>query len=235
MPKPDLMKTAGILVAGGSGQRFGERKQFRFLGGVPLYMHSLETLAIHPSLDEIVVVVPEDMVDQITEYLDLTFDHKAMTVVAGGERRQDSVLAGIHALKHSPELVCIHDAARPFLTREMITETINSCVFHDGAIAALPARDTVKEVETGGHHIQRTLDRDTIWLAQTPQTYHRQILENALVNTETAVTDEAALLESKGYRIAVVEGSLRNLKITTPEDWKLAEAWVHLEEKSNVR
>lgn len=223
---PSKFTVGFILAAGGSGSRFGEPKQFKSLKGKPLFTYSLDVILTIPELTEIVVVVPDEFLDKTTSILGDKYDDNKIRVVPGGRRRQDSVLQGLEALSNSVDIVSIHDAARPFLARSMVEETVEKCKEIDGAIVALEARDTIKEVELGRHHILRTLDRSTLWLAQTPQTFHRNKLEAVMQRAqhdEIVGTDEASLMEASGYRIAVVPGSLQNIKITTPEDWALAE------------
>ena len=140
--------------------------------------------------------------------------------MVGGARRQDSVLNGCLALSENVEIIAVHDAARPFVTPELISATIAGCNEADGCIAALPSKDTVKEVSE--NNIHRTIDRDSIWLAQTPQTFHKDILINAL-QQDMVATDEASMVEATGGTVLVTEGFVGNFKITNSEDWRLAE------------
>ena len=217
-------KIGAVIVAAGSGLRFGERKQIRKLGPKPLYLYSLQSFVDCKLIDEIVLVVPKDLLKTISsEAIKL---NKSIKIVEGGKLRQDSVLAGLNTLSVDCEIVCIHDAARPFVSNALIKKTINVCNNFDGAIAALPSRDTVKEVQAKDVRINKTIPRETIWLAQTPQTFHTKQLINALLyahENKIVVTDESTLLESLNYSIAVGEGSVNNFKITTQDDWKLAE------------
>jgi len=219
-------KVGVILPAAGAGLRFGEPKQFKTLGKRPLLFHSLIPFLHSPLISEIVVVVPHDTVRQVQREIHSFTRSKPVTVVAGGARRQDSVFAGVKALSADIELVVIHDAVRPFITEQMIAVTIDACDRWDGAIVALPARDTIKQVEPETGWIQNTLDRQTIWQAQTPQTFRRHPLTRALETAEQEEitgTDEACLLDRLGYSVKVVAGSPTNIKITTPEDWIFAE------------
>ncbi len=213
-----------IIVAAGSGLRFGERKQFKKLGIKPLYLYSLQKFIDCNSVSEVVLVVPGDLQSTISnEVSTLSFQ---INVVEGGKLRQDSVLAGMEGLSDNCDIVCVHDAARPFVTIDLIQKAINACENNDGAVVAIPSHDTVKEVIANNYRIKRTIPRETIWLAQTPQTFHRSQLKKALLyarDSEIQVTDEATLLESLEYSIVVVEGKEDNFKITTSKDWKLAE------------
>ena len=217
-------KIGAIIVAAGSGLRFGERKQFKKLGTKPLYLYSLQKFIDCNSIDEIVLVVPKDLRNTIsTEVSKL---NPRINVVEGGKLRQDSVLAGIEGLSANCDIICVHDAARPFVSVDLIQKTISACENNDGAVAAIPSNDTVKEIIINNKKIKRTIPRETIWLAQTPQAFHRSRLKKALLDAKknkTQVTDEATLLESLECTIVVVEGSGDNFKITTSNDWKLAE------------
>ena len=216
-------KIGAVIVAAGSGLRFGERKQFKELKNKPLYQYSLEQFLNTDIVSEIALVVPEDLTKNISQIVSNI--NKTVKVVAGGELRQDSVLNGVNALNEECELISVHDAARPFVTSQTIINTIEACAEFDGAIAAIPASDTIKEVDTN-NKIKKTIPRETVWLAQTPQVFHRGKLLQALAYAKTnniAVTDEATLLESLDFSVTVVEGDVNNFKITTPSDWSVAE------------
>lgn len=214
-----------VIVAAGSGLRFGERKQFKKLGTKPLYLYSLQRFMDCDLIDEIVLVIPDDLLKTIfNEVAKLNFQIK---VVAGGKLRQDSVFSGVNVLSKQCEIVCVHDAARPFVSVDLIERAIIACEKNDGAVAAMPSQDTVKEVNINNNRIKRTIPRKMIWLAQTPQVFHRGQLVEALSyakENKIKVTDESTLLESLNYSIVVVEGNTENFKITTKNDWKLAES-----------
>ncbi len=217
-------KIGAIIVAAGSGLRFGERKQFKKLGTKPLYLYSLQKFVDCNLIDEIVLVVPKGLQGTISS--EASKQSSQINVIEGGKLRQDSVLAGIEGLSVNCDIICVHDAARPFVSVNLIQKTIKACECNDGAVAAIPSNDTVKEININNNHIKRTISRETIWLAQTPQAFHRSQLKKALLyakENKTQVTDEATLLESSEYTIVVVEGSSDNFKITTSNDWKLAE------------
>jgi len=166
------------------------------------------------------VVVPEENLELVSRELASFTSAKSVKAVSGGSRRQDSVLNGCLALSDDIEMIAVHDAARPFVTPELISATIAGCKGADGCISALPSKDTVKKVKN--NQIQSTVDRKTVWLAQTPQTFHKDILINALKQNMEA-TDEASMVEALGGKVVVTEGLAGNFKITTNEDWKLAE------------
>jgi len=217
-------KIGAVIVAAGSGLRFGERKQFKKLKNKPLYLYSLEKFVDSVSINEIALVVPQDLTDAVAE--EVSSFKKPINVVAGGELRQDSVMEGVRALTHECDTVCIHDAARPFITKPIIKNAVETAIENDGAVVSIPSNDTVKEIVKNTNRIKRTIPREIVWLAQTPQVFHRDKLLQALADANTnniTVTDESTLMESLDFSISVVQGSPRNFKVTTQEDWKFAE------------
>jgi len=220
------LKTGAVIAAAGSGDRFGEKKQFKIFQKRALLFHTLKPFLECSDVFEIAVVVPEENLDLASRELKSFTSAKPVRAVAGGVRRQDSVLNGCLALSDDVEIISVHDAARPFVTSKLISATIGGCRNADGCIAALPSKDTVKKVEN--NQIQSTLDRNTIWLAQTPQTFHKDILIKAL-QQDMEATDEASMVEAVGGKVIVTEGNLENFKITTNEDWKLAEGMLSLD------
>ena len=218
------MKVSAIIPAAGSGERFGEEKQFKLLSGRPLFFHTLKLFLQSDYIDEIIVAVPSANVDSTHRDVLSMSVGKPVKVVAGGTRRQDSVKNGIDVSDSDSTLVCIHDAARPFVTEDLIQRSISACEFADGAIVGIPSKDTVKFSENG--LVKETLDREKIWLAQTPQCFHKNKLLQALYYAETenlTGTDESALMEAMGFSIKLVEGDSNNFKITTKDDWIRAE------------
>jgi len=216
-------KAGAVIVGAGMGVRFGEKKQFKLLGSRPLLFHTLSSFLECSAIIEIVVVIPEEDVFNTSRELASFTSAKPVKTVTGGTRRQDSVLNGCRALSDDVNIIAVHDAARPFVTPELISSTINGCKDADGCIAALSSKDTVKHVINS--QIQKTLDRSAIWLAQTPQTFHKDILIKAL-QQDMEATDEASMVEVAGGSVAVTEGLAENFKITTSEDWQLAEMLV---------
>ena len=218
------MKVSAIIPAAGSGERFGEEKQFKLFSGRPLLFHTLKLFFQSDYIDEIIVAVPSANVDSTHRDVLSMSAGKPVKVVAGGTRRQDSVKNGIDVSDSDSTLVCVHDAARPFVTEDLIQRSISACEFADGAIVGIPSKDTVKFSENG--LVKETLDREKIWLAQTPQCFHKNKLLQALYYAETenlTGTDESALMEAMGFSIKLVEGDSNNFKITTKDDWIRAE------------
>lgn len=222
-------RVVALVPAAGLGLRMGgsTRKQFRLLGGVPLVVHSLRVLQASSVVDAVILAVPQvDLAycqSEIVEALGFT---KVIKVVAGGHERQDSVRNALAVVDERVEIVIVHDAVRPFLTEAMLTEVVKAAREKGAAIIALPMRDTVKEVGSD-HLIERTVDRRPLWLAQTPQAFRRDWLQEAHRNAQVqgvAATDDAYLLEWMGRPVKVVEGSGENIKITRPEDLVIGEA-----------
>mgnify|MGYP003958397795 FL=1 len=219
------MKITAVIPAAGSGKRFGENKQLKILGDRPLVFHTLKPFIDSELINEIVVVAPKNDVQQLSRELKSMISVKSVMVVAGGNTRQKSVFNGLKAASDSSELICVHDAVRPFVTKELIEKAVNACSEHDGVIVAQSSTDTIKKVMDD--QIMGTLPRETIWRAQTPQVFSKSALQEALKMAEDENiqgTDEASLLERIGYQVGFVEGSSLNIKITTEEDWVFAEA-----------
>jgi 2-C-methyl-D-erythritol 4-phosphate cytidylyltransferase/2-C-methyl-D-erythritol 2,4-cyclodiphosphate synthase len=215
--------TAAIVAAGGRGQRFGAGlpKQFVDLGGQSVLATTIRALRASDRIDEIVVAVPAEYVEsEVAAWIGST---KPVSVVAGGARRQDSVANAFGEVSANAELIVIHDAARPFVTADLIARTLDAAQAHGAAIAAIPVRDTVKQTGDptgdGSRAIRATIPRDTIFLAQTPQAFRRDVLARAIQEGQSIdATDEAMLVERLGLPVHVVPGDPRNIKITTPED-----------------
>lgn len=226
------MHVAAIIAAGGRGVRFGagRPKQFLEIGGRSILELSVAALAASDRIQEIVVALPEEHVDAGSKALRSTIG-RPVTVVAGGARRQDSVANAFAKTSKESDIVIIHDAARPFVTREVIARAIDGARQHGAAVAAMGVRDTVKQADAAGADgsrlIRTTIPRDSVFLAQTPQAFRRDILARALdEGKEVDATDEAMLVERLGVPVHVVEGDARNIKITTPEDLAAAKAAV---------
>jgi 2-C-methyl-D-erythritol 4-phosphate cytidylyltransferase len=225
-----------IIPAGGQGRRMqatGQIKQFLELAGAPIIIHTLTQFQQCPAIDAIQVVLPAAEIAR-GYFPDLAASYgitKALPPIIGGSERQASVYCGLAAIAQSalaPRYVAIHDAVRPFITPAMIAETIAAAQQFDGALCALAAVDTVKQVAAG--IIQQTFPRSEIYLAQTPQTFAFPVIWQAhqrAVAENFLATDDAMLVEHYGGRVAVVAGSPDNIKITRPEDLAWAEFLLH--------
>ncbi len=221
-----MVIAAAIIPAAGSGRRMGldYPKQFHLLAGAPVLVHTLRPFVNSPSIDRIVVVVPEERVDSTRQLLlDYAFNESTVQVTAGGRRRQDSVRNGLHALSGDVDVVLVHDGARPLVEVDLIERCCRAAAKFGAAIAAVPVKDTLKK---GGpdQSILHTVDRENLWQAQTPQAVQVSLLQRAYQAAgDRDVTDEASLLELAGIPVQLVEGSETNLKITRPDDLIIAE------------
>ncbi len=222
-------RAVALVPAAGRGHRMGSSvpKQFLELGGLPLVLHSLRVLEASPSIVEIILAVPE--ADR--EYcLNKVIHHhglkKVTKVVPGGSQRQDSVRHALAAATEEMELVLVHDAVRPFLTPEMVEKVLRRAEEVGAALIAIQMRDTVKRVGPD-QLVKETVDRQGLWLAQTPQAFRASLLREVHRKAQLEgvhATDDAQLMERFGHPVAVVEGSGQNIKVTRPEDLAIGEA-----------
>lgn len=218
-----------IIVAGGSGSRMKTpvRKQYLKLDGVPLVSHTLMAFDRSPDLDKIVLVVPENDLEwcQAAIVGPLSLDHDVQ-LLAGGRRRQESVLNGLSAVNAFDGTVMIHDGVRPFVRPSLMTDCLAGVKTTGACIPVIPATDTLKQVDKNGL-IVSTLDRRQVRLAQTPQTFSIDLIRRAhqlAWQRGFAATDDASVAEFAGERVAVVPGDRDNIKITTVQDLAFARA-----------
>ena len=217
---------AVIVPAAGSGRRMGGvHKQFLEVGGEPLLAVTLRPFLDHPRVRWIVVAVPAAELAAPPGWF-AGFDGR-VTFVAGGPERGSSVLAALAHVPAEAEVVVVHDAARPLVTRALIDRTLDAVAAGQGAVAAIPVGDTIKQVGSG-RRIVKTPDRSDLWRAQTPQAFPRALLADAYHSAELMghldATDDAALVERHGGHVVVVDGDPDNIKVTTPGDIVIAEA-----------
>ena len=202
-------------------------KQFQALRGKPILHYTLRTLQESGLIDSLTLVVPEkECVGARADWLGRPPVVKQ--VVVGGEKRQDSVYNGYQAIPSDTDIVLVHDGVRPFLSKEMIRETIEVAGKFGAAITAIPVNDTIKRVDASGK-VEGTVDRDRLWRIQTPQAFRFDLLGEAFRKAQADSfygTDEGALIEYLGQEVRIVDGSEWNLKITRPEDLVLGESIV---------
>ncbi len=217
---PDL---AVILAGAGEGRRMGDRgpKALLEVGGTTLLERVASTFLAHSAVGEVVAAVPERLVSEAQSRLDALPNPRGARVsaIAGGATRQESVRLGIGALKRSLAYIAVHDVARALVDATLISRVLEAARSTGAAIPALPLRDTVKEVDRG--RIVRTIPRDRLQGAQTPQIFARDILARAHARpaeTDAGATDDAWLVEAAGVPVAVVPGDPSNLKLTEPSD-----------------
>jgi 2-C-methyl-D-erythritol 4-phosphate cytidylyltransferase/2-C-methyl-D-erythritol 2,4-cyclodiphosphate synthase len=215
------MHVTAIIAAAGVGRRLGTAvpKQLLELGGRTILERSIAAFADHPRVQDVIVVLPRDIASAPPAWLQR---RRNVRVLEGGERRQDSVANAVDAVKEVTDVVLVHDAARPFVTADLISDSIDAAVTHGAAIVAQPVSDTVKRARAGsaGARVVETLPREAIFLAQTPQAFRREVLREAVAlgRSGIAATDEAALAEQAGHVVHIVPGTADNVKITTPDD-----------------
>lgn len=220
---------SAIIVAAGSGKRFGGKtpKQFLEILGKPLVIHTIQRFQSCPEIDEIILVLPAAENARFREIAGKYGLKKISEIVDGGETRAESVWKGLSAIRAATaEIVAVHDGARPLVSIEEISETVKKAREAGAACLVSTVTDTIKEIENG--KIVRTIDRSTLRRALTPQCFRYEILKRAFENADSSATasatDECFLVEKLGQKIAVVEGSARNIKITHAEDLLLAES-----------
>ena len=215
-----------VIVAAGAGVRAGpgEPKQFRPILGVPMLLRALRPFTSHPAVRQVVVAVPAGFDARPPEWLAKLVGER-LALVAGGATRAQSVHAGLRELPPGAAVVLVHDGARPFVSRATIDAVLVKARAGVGAVAAIPISDTVKDVEQD--RITKTVARNRLWRAQTPQGFPRAMIERAyaaLANGDAGPTDDAELCERAGFPVEVVPDSPYNLKVTTADDFRIAEA-----------
>jgi 2-C-methyl-D-erythritol 4-phosphate cytidylyltransferase/2-C-methyl-D-erythritol 2,4-cyclodiphosphate synthase len=233
------MFVSAILAAAGRGTRLGAAmpKQMLTLGDRTILQHSFTVVDNHEQIDEIVIALPPDLAWSPPPYL--VSSKKPVRIVDGGDRRQDSVAKAFAQVSKSATVIVIHDAARPFATADLFSRVIEAAARGGAAIAAVPASDTVKEATAapGIRVVARTMPRESMYLAQTPQAFSREVLEEAISlghEALTTATDEASLAEQAGHPVALVDGESTNIKITTEHDLTVSRALLGLRDVGGV-
>jgi 2-C-methyl-D-erythritol 4-phosphate cytidylyltransferase len=217
--------TGVVIVAAGSGKRMGgdRNKLWLPLAGTPILAHTVRLFATHPEISEVVLVVSER--DEADVQAWLAGESYAVTVTRGGAERQDSVRLGLAALSDNCSYVLVHDAARPFVTREQISGIIRQVRQDEATIMAVPVKDTIKVVGATGV-VESTPARESLWAVQTPQAFRLSLLREAhqaALKSGRIGTDDAMLVEWMGHPVTVMQGHYENIKITTPDDLWLGE------------
>ena len=222
----------GIIVAAGKSERMGTDidKAFLSLGTKPVVVYPLLAFEKCRDIDEVILVVRKERIDAARQVVRMFGCNKVKKVIAGGALRQQSVINGLAEANDEVDIVVVHDGARPCVTSELISQTINSAKQYGSGVAATKITDTVKSVEKG-MIISGTVDRTKLWLVQTPQAFKKNLLQKAFAHVEKKkikVTDEASAVElvSTGVRLVVAGSS--NIKITSPNDLTLAAALMRL-------
>ncbi|MCQ2455946.1 MAG: 2-C-methyl-D-erythritol 4-phosphate cytidylyltransferase [Clostridia bacterium] len=218
-------RTTALILAAGSGTRFGERKQFTEILGVPVLLRTALTFDACPLIDEVIVVTGEEDITSCREMLEGRIG-KLTKVVAGGATRQESAMAGLEEVDPKSDFIAIHDAARCLVTVDVIEKVLHEAYETGAAAAAEKAVDTVKFADGNGV-ITETIDRDHVWLMKTPQIFDANMYRAAVYSAykdKVPVTDDCMLVERLGFRIKAVDCGRENIKITYAEDKIIAEA-----------
>ncbi len=223
-----MSKVTALIPAAGMGRRMGRAlaKQFLPLGDKPMLAHTLLSFQRASEIDEIIPILSqEDMESCLRDVIEQYHITKVKTLVVGGKERQDSVMNGLQKLEKDASIVLVHDGVRPFVTHEMIKESIDLARKGQCVVVGVPLKDTVKQVDDK-LMVRNTLERSRLWAIQTPQTFPVKILKRAYEEAckhNVSGTDDAMLVERSGGKVHVIMGSYENIKITTPEDLILAE------------
>jgi 2-C-methyl-D-erythritol 4-phosphate cytidylyltransferase len=254
LKKPFLYTmTTVIIVAAGKGTRMGARslpKQFLTIEGVPILGHTLKRFDSFDAINQIVLVTRHENRVACQHIIEECGIQKITAIIEGGKERQDSVFKGLQHVTPQTEIVLIHDAVRMFITRELVEHSIRDARQYGASILAVPVKDTIKQAgpvptrpiqETQGapeiqeaFMVTKTLDRETLWQVQTPQTFQYHLIREIYQKAQSAGiygTDDAMLAEYFGYPVKIVPGSYRNIKITTPDDLLIARAFLARESR----
>jgi 2-C-methyl-D-erythritol 4-phosphate cytidylyltransferase len=223
------MKNFAIIAAAGNGERFCDSKSKMLvpLLDKPLLSYTLEKFEESEKIDEVILVIRSQDRNLIEKEIFKRKNYiKVKTITTGGSTRQESVYNGLKAIKEEDGIVCIHDGARPLLKKWMIDETIKMVPLFDGIVLAVPIVETVKKINIAEMLVEKTVNREMLWIAQTPQTFRLEKIKKyyqKAMEENIQVTDDSTLLEYYGGKVAIVRGSEDNIKITTKVDLLLAE------------
>jgi 2-C-methyl-D-erythritol 4-phosphate cytidylyltransferase len=215
-------------------------KVLLLLKGVPVIVRTLQVFENDPACAGIVLVVRKDEISQFRKLTDTFGMNKIMAFAAGGSERQESVQNGLNVLKargtRQDSVILIHDGARPFIAQDKIAAVAEAAAGQSAALLAVPVKDTIKQAR--GNNVEKTLERKTLWAAQTPQAFRFSVILRAHeqgCKDRYQATDDASLVEHLGVPVTLVKGSYRNIKLTSPEDMIIAEKFIEEEETENAR
>ena len=226
--KKEKPSCSAVIVAAGSSQRMGSDKIMMKLGAMPVLARTVLAFENNEYVDEIIIVTKTEKLEEIADMCFKNGLHKVKQVVSGGATRMESALAGVSACRHGAELIAIHDGARPLVSQELITRTIEAAKAYRAAVPAVASTDTLKIVDERGF-ITGTLDRSVTRRVQTPQVFEADLIKGALtkaVEKNLTLTDDCSAMDMMGVKTITVEGEPTNIKITTPEDMVTAKAIV---------
>ncbi len=214
-----------VVVAAGNSVRMGKDKLFLQLDGIPVLARTLAAIDASAAVDEIVLVTQEDKFEAAAKMKERYDIRKLSKIVAGGNTRTESALAGVSETDPRAKIICIHDAVRPFVTDGILADVVHYAVLYQAAAPAVPVKDTIKQARDGA--VVSTPDRSELFAVQTPQAFQADIIKAALtaaVKGGVSYTDDCAAVEALGVRAYLSRGSEDNIKITTPADIHVAEA-----------
>jgi 2-C-methyl-D-erythritol 4-phosphate cytidylyltransferase len=221
---------SAVVVAAGRSQRMGFDKLLTPLAGRPLLLHTIDRLLETQLPAEVVLVIRPGSEAEMSAVIEPLRERGTIRLVPGGAQRQDSVRAGLQAVSASSEYVLVHDAARPFVTKELIDVVLAAAKLSGAAVCGAPCSDSLKEVGEDGL-VSKTIDRSQLWSVQTPQIFRTKLLKDAYqaaLKSGEIFTDDTAVVERTGHPVRIVLYNGINLKVTTPSDWKLAESFLYL-------
>jgi 2-C-methyl-D-erythritol 4-phosphate cytidylyltransferase len=210
-----------IIAAGGSGTRYGDNnKLMEIIDGVPVFIHTVKTLYKSCLPNNFILVVPQHSEKLFRDKMSIFAPEVQAKIVIGGTARGESVWNGLRLLENSVEYVAVHDAARPLVTAELLSECLNAAIIYGGAIPGKPLADTLKKTDAAGC-VVATINRDCLWRIETPQVFRTGLLVNAYrlaMKQGLDFTDDAGVMEYSGYQVKIVHNHRSNTKITTPND-----------------
>ncbi len=223
------MKIQAIVPAAGAGRRLKSRipKPLVLLKGKPIFIYALMVMEQCRAIESVIVAVDRRNLREFKRWIQKFGLRKVKHVVSGGVRRSDSVRNALAFLDEDTQAVVVHDAARPFVTADLIEKAVSWFPKEKGVIVALPVKPTIKKVDPKNLYVQETLLRDGLFEVQTPQVFQKELLQEAYRRMLSCdPTDDAVLVEKMGVKVKVIKGDDRNIKITTPEDLKIARAFL---------
>ncbi|GAC1465894.1 MAG: 2-C-methyl-D-erythritol 4-phosphate cytidylyltransferase [Desulfuromonadaceae bacterium] len=234
-------KSIALIPAAGMGKRMGAsiNKQYLQLNGMPIVARTISVFEHSPLIDAIYLVIPAEEIPYCREHVvEACGFCKVAAIIPGGRERQNSVMNGLNAMREhvsDDDIVLIHDGVRPLVTENVLRESIITARLHDGALVAVPVKDTIKSVRGG--IVCDTPSRESLWQAQTPQSFRFGKIFRAHLSAEAerfSGTDDASLIERSGGEVYIIRGDYRNIQITTPEDLVLAEAFLAVMERERA-
>ena len=234
------MNTVGVILAAGSGSRTGlsTPKQFLLLGGKTVLEHSVNTFNNHPGIDQVVIVTSAEFIDRVQSMVVANKWAKVTAVLPGGKERFDSSMAAVHHFSDKPDTVMLfHDAARPLVSADIITDTLKAMETYDAVDVAIPAVDTIVQCDKEGNCMESIQDRSLLWRMQTPQGFRQKTIQKAyeiaLKDPQFTATDDCGtvLRYLPDVKVGIVRGNERNIKLTYADDLSLLEFLLSLPER----